>query len=344
MLRKRLGEAPKEIIKVKAPSIIKPKKAEIEKIGNYFAKPKAHRNFIKSGSTLLDLALGGGWCLGTAANIVGDKSTGKTLLAIEATANMAKQYPDAAIYYRESEAAFDKQYAAALGMPLDRIDFGKGRLETIEQMYSELDAIIQKAKEPTLYICDSLDAISDEEEKKREFGKKVYRTKKATDMSELFRRIMGGIAEKDIMFLIVSQTRQNMNGMFETRTRTGGMALDFYVVHALYLTYIGQVTKDRKKLKRTVGIKVKAQVKKNKISQPFRNAEFKIMFGYGIDDLESMFRFLKETSTKTEFDIKDFNDMGDKEFRTNYRALSKIVRKRWYEVEDSFLPKRRKYA
>lgn len=83
-------------------------------------------HFISSGSAVLDAALGGGWVLGRIANIVGDKSAGKTLLAIEACANFNKQYPLGYIRYNEAEAAFDEAYAEALGMPAGVVDF-KGR-------------------------------------------------------------------------------------------------------------------------------------------------------------------------------------------------------------------------
>src|SRR5262252_7801779 len=84
--------------------------------------------FFSSGSKTLDLALGGGWAKPRVANIIGDKSTGKTLLCIEAAANFARQYPTGKIRYRETEGAFQKSYARALGMPIERIDFGKERM------------------------------------------------------------------------------------------------------------------------------------------------------------------------------------------------------------------------
>ena len=67
-------------------------------------------DFLPSGSLLLDLILGGGWCAGRIVNIVGDRSSGKTLLAIEAMANFAKLYGTKNIRYAEAESAFDIQY------------------------------------------------------------------------------------------------------------------------------------------------------------------------------------------------------------------------------------------
>jgi RecA/RadA recombinase len=111
--------------------------------GDYF--PPERRSFIPTGCTLLDCVLGGGWVLGRVSNIVGDKSTGKTLLAIEACANFARTYPDGKIYYREAESAFDEGYARRLGLPADRVDFGPQGTDTawrtIEKIFSDLREI-----------------------------------------------------------------------------------------------------------------------------------------------------------------------------------------------------------
>jgi len=85
--------------------------------GSYFATPKQDVSFISTGCRVLDLALGGGWAERRIANIVGDKSVGKTLLMIEASANFARKYDDGKIYYRECEAAFQPLYVAELGLP-----------------------------------------------------------------------------------------------------------------------------------------------------------------------------------------------------------------------------------
>src|ERR1019366_3976564 len=97
------------------------KRERVKPGGNYFSSPKTGIEFISSGCHNLDLALGGGWAEGRVSNIVGDKSTGKSLLAIEACANFAIKYPKGTIRYREAEAAFDRPYAEALGMPVDHV-------------------------------------------------------------------------------------------------------------------------------------------------------------------------------------------------------------------------------
>lgn len=319
--------------------------------GNYFSSPKKGINFISSGCKLLDLALGGGWVEGRIANIVGDKSTGKTLLCIEAAANFLLKYPKAKVRYRESEAAFNKPYAAALGMPIDRIDFGDP-LDTVEDFFEDLESICDKAKGPELYILDSLDALSDRAELDRDMDKGSYGAEKAKKLSQLFRRLIRKLEEKHVTVIIVSQIRDKMNAMFGRKvTRTGGRALDFYATHVLFLAHIGQVNKTVRGSKRAVAVKVRAKVDKNKIALPFREADFKISFGWGVDDAEACLDFLKQVNglkalkiRDVKLYIKELTEMSRSDFKRDLSELHDACEHHWYEIEKSLLPTRTKYG
>lgn len=319
--------------------------------GNYFSNPKTNLEFISSGSKWLDLALGGGWAEGRVANIVGDKSTGKTLLCIEAAANFAMKYKKGNIRYREAEAAFDQSYAKALGMPVDRIDFGDP-LETVEDMFEDLTRVIKGAKGPELYICDSLDALTDRGEMDRDIDQATFGAEKAKKLSQLFRRQIRDLERKHISVIIVSQIRDKMNAMFGRKvTRTGGRALDFYASHVLFLAHIGRVTQTIKGQKRAVAIKVKAMVDKNKVGLPFREAEFKIRFGYGIDDAESCLAFLKGVGGIKELKIRDTDkyleelaEMDGSDYRAEMRDVHEAMEHHWYAIEKRLLPTRQKYG
>ena len=323
--------------------------------GMYFAAPKDKIGFISSGCTLLDLALGGGWAEARIGNIIGDKSTGKTLECIEASANFALRYPKAKIRYRESEAAFDKAYASALGMPVDRIDFGDP-IETVEDLFEDLQRIIAGAKQKEFVIVDSLDALSDRSEMEREIDEGSYGANKAKKMSELFRRLNGTMSRKDVTLLIVSQVRDKIGAMFGAKhTRTGGRALDFYASQVLMLAHIARLTKTVSGLKRATGVKVLAKCDKNKISLPFREAEFQIHFGYGINDAQACIDFLKSTKA---FKPKDFGmtdkestnflpillDLSRKEADETMGLLRKATTSKWYEIERTLMPARTKYG
>jgi recombination protein RecA len=324
--------------------------------GSYFAAPKSKLDFISSGSTLLDLAMGGGWAENRIANIVGDKSTGKTLLCIEATANFAIKYEKGRIRYREAESAFDKGYAQALGMPIDRIDFGSKKIETVEDLFEDLTKICEKARQKELVVVDSLDALSDRSEMDRDIDEGSYGANKAKKMSELFRRLTQTMSDKDVTLIIVSQVRDKIGAMFGAKfTRTGGRALDFYASQVLMLAHLGRITKTVRGLNRATGVKVKGKLDKNKISLPFRECEFPIHFGYGVDDAQSMIDWMKLTKG---FKPKDYGlteeeskkvlpillDMDRKDERETMRLLKQDVTARWYDIETSLMPKRAKYS
>src|SRR5258708_4237909 len=112
---------------------------------NFFAKRSEDLDFFSTGCTLLDCTIGGGWVLGRIGNVIGDRSTGKTLLAIEACANFVRTYPKGRMRYREAEAAFDRSYAEALGMPIDRVEFGdEDKFRTVSDFFKDLGEFLDK--------------------------------------------------------------------------------------------------------------------------------------------------------------------------------------------------------
>lgn len=333
--------------------------------GLYFSDPTPSRDLIRSGCTLLDLITGGpkgAWPLGRVINIVGDKSTGKTLLAIEATANFCLQYPNGIPFYREAEEAFDKPYAGALGMPIDRVRFWDDEyddpLDTVEKFYKDLKAATQECKKkgvPGLYVLDALDALSDDAEMKREdLEKEGYGVAKAFKMSLMFRKIIGLVSQANMCVIIISQIRDNIGAMFGKKSkRSGGKAMDFYCSLVVWLSYLGEIQKTRKGVKRTVGIKIKAKCEKNKITVPFRACEFPIRFGYGIDDLEANLNWLMEVNRTEDIDlskkaakeiVSSLDNINDEEYAFLSKRTKKAVKSAWREIETGFLPKRKKYS
>lgn len=328
--------------------------------GNYFSSPKEELELVSSGSTLLDCVLGGGYPIGRIVNIVGDKSTGKTLLAIEAAANFRRQYPDGMIWYREVEAAFDMGYAKALGMPVNSIDFGDTQdFFTVEDIFEDLTKQIKDLEDDQrgLYIIDSLDALSDRDELDRDISKGTFGATKAKKMSELFRRLVQKISNKNIIIMIISQVRDKIGVMFgEKHTRSGGRALDFYASQVLWLSNMGkikEVSETAKGIERVTGIRIKATAKKNKISLPFRECELDIVFGFGVDDLAYSIDFLNkcgkledigfDSKNKATRYINKMDELDDKEYFAKRADISAVVKKAWYEIEDGFISKRRKY-
>lgn len=293
--------------------------------GLYFSTPKTDIQFISTGCKTFDLALGGGWARRRISNIVGDKAAGKTLCAIEACANFAIMEPKGKIRYRESEAAFDDNYAEALGFPVDRVERDVPA-QTIEDVFEDLTKVIEGAKGPELYIIDSLDALSDREELERDIDKGTYGAAKAKKLSELFRRLVRSMSDKDITLMVVSQIRDNLNAVMfgKKHVRTGGRALDFYASQIAWLTQVDKIKMTRNKVTRVVGTEVKVSVEKNKIALPYREAYFNILFGHGIDDIAACRSYLKDVGIATDENV-------------NLSELHRMVEKHWWETEKLFL-------
>jgi recombination protein RecA len=325
--------------------------------GLYMDNPTSGLDFTPSGCTLLDLILSGGWAQGRMANIIGDKSTGKTLLAIEACANFLKKYPKGKIYYREAEAAFDKDYAAALGMPIEDVSFieDDDEFDTVEDFYEDLDSILDKLKpgQPALYILDSLDALSDRAELARKIDEGSYGTGKAKQMSQLFRRLIRKIKKKNVCVIIISQIRANIGAMFgDKHSRSGGAALDFYASQVVKLAHLKNIVSVSGGQKRTTGIRIKAKCTKNKIGQAQRSCEFVIRFGFGVESYTAGMSFLIEAKRTKELGLSidaakdmmdDAQEWNDECYHKESARLDEAVKKVWWDIERSFLPTRKKY-
>lgn len=324
--------------------------------GNYFAAPKPDIGFISSGCQTLDLALGGGWAENRIFNIVGDKSTGKTLLAIEAAANFAIKYPKGKIRYRECEAAFDRGYAEALGMPVDRVDFGDA-LETVEDLFEDLQKVLKGARQPELYIVDSLDALSDRAEMGRNLDEGTYGANKPKQLSQMFRRTVRAMGDRRVTCGIISQVRSKIGISFgRDTTRSGGRALDFYASQVLYLSS-GQVDyKTTRGEKRPVGLSVRAKVDKNKVGLTGREANFQIVFGFGVDDVGACLDWLRRTKLLEEVGLSSrTSDEDMKKLKASYLSargeppvpadeIREAVIRNWRAMDERLLPTRRKYG
>lgn len=315
-----------------------------------------NERFVATGSMLLDCVLAGtnevgGWARGRIVNVVGDRSTGKTLLAVEACANFALIAPLENIRYVEAESAFDEDYGEVVGMPhgIHPID----TIRTVEAFSADLEAFCEVQKKnphPCLYVLDSLDALSDDAEMKRNLGDASYGTQKAKLLSEFFRKITKDITAANCTLIVISQVRQKINVQFgETKTRNGGNALDFYASQIIWLAEVEKLKRTAGGMDRIIGVVVRIRNRKNKLGPAYREAEQTMLFGYGIADEESMLKWLLKakiiTSAITWMDavheartsnnrprMKQIND-----------TLREMVWSKWQEVEKALAPVGRKY-
>jgi len=307
-----------------------------------------------SGSALLDLQQGGGWVLGRMINCVGDSSTGKTGLAVEAASNFSRLYGASNVKYVETEAAFDEHYAARLGLPPDIQRTAEVR--TVEDFNDDLNEFLQRLDGPAgLYIVDSVDALSSQAEVARAItDKTTYATEKAKVLHEVFRRQVAPIAAKNVCLFLISQTKDNIGNFWVPKTRSGGHALDFFSSQTIWLSELGKEKRTVSGVERIVGINVRSQNKKNKVGEPFRTVDVLIVFNYGIDDELSMIEWLKKNKAnesglimpldKYPAAIRRARDKRDIEELLRYAGdLRAATRARWAEIEDALQPPLRKY-
>lgn len=323
----------------------------------YFETTDKANGRMSTGCGLLDCVLGGGYGLGRITNIVGDKSTGKTLLAIEAMVQFLRNFKTGLAAYCETEAAFDDAYAASLGLPIKKVL--RPECSTVEDLFEDMQTFINKCKEqdvPGLYIVDSLDALSDKAEQDRKITDSTYGASKPKQLGQLFRRLVKPLEQTKVLVIIISQVRDAIGVTFGNKhTRSGGRALDFYASQIIWLAHIGQMHRTVNKIKRAVGVHIKAKTSKNKLGLPFRECQFDILFNYGIDDIAAGLAFLKDSGKLEELGIgatdkaiagfrKTFMDADHADQKEMRDELNRVVQEAWDEIEQSFAPVKGKYV
>ena len=259
--------------------------------------PTDIKDFVSTGSTLLNLAISnkpnGGIAVGRITEINGLESSGKSLIGAHILAETQRK--GGVAVYIDTETSVSREFLEAIGIDVGNMLYV--HLETVEDIFEAIEKIVVKIRESerdrlVTILVDSLAGASTHSELEGDFEKDGWATGKAIIISKAMRKITQMIGRQKIALVFTNQLRQKLGVMFgDPWTTSGGKALPFHASTRIRLKNLGQI-KDKKT--NTIGMKMRAQVIKNRLGPPMRHADFNLYFESGIDDDGSWLQVLKD--------------------------------------------------
>ena len=337
-------------------------------------------DLLSTGSTLLNLAcsgdIHGGFAKGHCILFVGDTDSGKTWLTLTclAEATINPEFKDHRLIFDNAEngALMDLAYyfgdslAERIEAPNVDADGVPCSSDTTEEFYYNVDDALKDGR-PFIYVLDSIDVLSSDQEGKKfsenkglsrkgKDPKGSYGDGKAKINASNLRKVVGDLEKSDSILVIINQTRDNIDAAPFTpkKTRSGGWALEFYSHLVLWSSAAGQLKKSVNKKDRQIGVKSNVRVKRSRLTGKKRSVVVPIYHSFGIDDVGSCVDFLctegrwkctkgvievtglgptyKASTAKVIETIEEDDLMGD---------LKLLVKETWDDVESKCVVKRK---
>lgn len=337
---------------------------------------------LNSGHTVLNMhmtgTVNGGYRAGKYYAIIGDSSSGKTWLCFTAfaEAKLSEHFKHYRLIYDAVEDGADMDVERYFGKEVaDAIEPPAGTREepvysrTVENFHDNVDNALKDGR-PFIYVLDSMDGLSSEDDESKFDEKKAAREKgktttgsygmsKAKVNSAGFRRITGtaGLRTNGSILIVLCQTRDNIGFGFEEKTRAGGTSITFYATLEMWLSIKRTIKKKVKDKDRPVGIETQIVLKKNRITgRRYEKTSISIYQQFGIDDVGGCVDYLVEEGywkkngagviDATELGIQDRRDGLIKTIEETNRepALRKAVRSCYRQIAEALeVPRKRKY-
>jgi recombination protein RecA len=280
------------------------KKSKEGKVAHFLSDDGTPSNvlgWISTGNAMLDIAISnrpnGGFPIGRIIELNGLEQSGKSLLAAHALASTQQQNGVAVMI--DTESAVSREFLEAIGVDISKLLYVPS--DSVEQVFEYIETIIEKVRQtskdkPVTIVVDSVAAASTEKELEADYGKDGYATDKAIILSKAMRKITNMIGREKITLIFTNQLRQKMNAVpfSDPWTTSGGKSISFHSSVIIRLSSAGTIKTKINGIDTAIGIKVKAQIKKNRMGPPLRTSEFEIYFDRGIDNYGAWFKIMKD--------------------------------------------------
>lgn len=222
------------------------------------------------------------------------EGTGKSLVGAHILANTQRK--GGVAIYIDTETSVSPQFLTAIGVDVKNMIYD--HVETVEEIFEHIENIVAKVRENdkgrlVTILVDSIAAASTKVEMEADFDKDGWATTKAIVISKAMRKITQMIGKQRVALVFTNQLRQKLGAMFGDQwTTSGGKALPFHASVRVRLKNAGRLKVGSGTKEQIVGMSIKAQVIKNRMGPPLRQAEFNLHFDSGIDDIGSWIRIL----------------------------------------------------